>query len=311
VVPVTAVAANATAATIMATIGVQNMTADVRVLTAVEQPTTVTIAPLAAAVAQGGTVAMTVTLNIPALGNTDLVGITITQGGGTVPATVSVAADKRTATFNFVHVSGDTVKVRAAFAATTSEATITLSTGANHLVINEVDYDQAVNPDGAEFIEIYNPSAASIQLANLQVLLVNGSNGTVYATINLADAGASLGAGKYLVIAGPNITAGAGALMLNPGWTTDEIQNGPPDGIALINNATHTLIDALSYEGSMLNIDLPGFAAPEDLVEGTATSVGDLTPFTSAMCRKSNGQDTDVAMADWALCAPTPGADNL
>ena len=305
-VPVTAVAASATPATIMATLGLQNLTADVRVLGAAEQPATVTIAPTAASVGQGGTIEMSVTLDLPALGNTQPVALSITQGTGTVPATVTVGANQTTATFNFTHGSGDTVTVRATYLGSTADATITLSTGANHLVINEIDYDQAVNPDAAEFIEIFNPSSQTVQLANLQVLLINGSNGQVYKTIALSDAGASLAPGGYLVIAGANITTPNGTLMLNPGFNTDAVQNGAPDAVVLIDNVAHTLVDAVSYEGGMTAVDLPGFTAPVDLAD---IGVADLTPFTNAVCRTPNGTDTDAA-ADWGLCAPSAGADN-
>ena len=305
VVPVTAVTASATPVTIMATLGVQNPTAEVRVLGLNEGPTTVAIAPTTASVGQGGTLEMSVSLDLPPPSNTT-VGLSIIGGSGTVPANVTVNAEKTTATFNFTHVSGDTVTVRATFGGSTSDATITLSTGANHLVINEVDYDQAVNPDAAEFIEIFNPSTQPVQLANLQVLLINGSGGAVYKTIALSGAGASLAPGGYLVIAGANITTPTGTLMLNPGFNTDAIQNGAPDAIVLIDNVSHTLIDAISYEGAMLAVDLPGFTAAVDLAD---IGVGDLTPFTNAVCRKPNGTDTDAA-ADWGLCAPTAGADN-
>ncbi len=307
VVPVTAVSANANAVTIMATLAVQNLTADVRILTANEQPTTVTIAPTTAAVAQGGTIDMSVTLNIPALASTGDVTLSVVAGQGTFSSsTQKVAADKTTKAFTFTHVSGDTVTVRATFGGSTSDATITLSTGANHLVINEVDYDQAVNPDAAEFIEIFNPSAQAQPLANLQVLLINGSGGAVYKTIDLSTAGASLAPGQYLVIAGSGITVGGGVLKISGGFNTDAIQNGAPDGIVLINNATHTVIDGFSYEGAMPAVDLPGFTASVDLAD---IGVGDLTPFTNAVCRKPNGTDTDTA-ADWGLCAPSAGADN-
>jgi hypothetical protein len=129
----------------------------------------------------------------------------------------------------------------------------------------------------------------------------------VYATINLGTG--MLAGNGYLVIAGANVTVGAGVTKIDPGWTTDAIQNGAPDGIALIDNAAHTLIDALSYEGSMTMVDLPGFATASSLVEGTATPAADTG--AGALCRSPNGQDTDNAMADWKLCAsPSAGQPN-
>jgi hypothetical protein len=121
-----------------------------------------------------------------------------------------------------------------------------------------------------------------------------------------------LAAGGYLVLAGANVSVTAPATKLDPGWTTDAVQNGAPDGIALIDNTTHTLIDAVSYEGAMTMVDLPGFAAPVSLVEGmTATAVADSNSADGSLCRSPNGQDTDEAGTDWKLCSsPSAGQPN-
>ncbi|MEO8701169.1 MAG: amidohydrolase family protein [Kofleriaceae bacterium] len=314
-VPVTAVAANATPVNVTAQLGVQLLTAQVRVLGAAEAPTTVVLTPPDATVAIAGTVLFTVTLDTPALVATQVALAVTPAGSGTLPANVTVTAGQTTATFTYTNTatSGDAT-VTATFNGNTSTATVTVSTGANHLVINEVDYDQAMNPDNAEFIEIFNPSAAAISLAGIQVLLVNGNGNTVYATIDLATVnGGSLPANGYIVIAGANVSVPAtpGVFKLDPGFTTDEIQNGAPDGIALVNNTTHVLIDALSYEGSMIAVDLPGFPPGSSLVEGTATTASDVAPFTQSICRSPNGQDTDNAVVDWKVCAvPSPGTVN-
>jgi hypothetical protein len=120
----------------------------------------------------------------------------------------------------------------------------------------------------------------------------------------------SIPAHGYLVVAGSTITPATGAIKQDPGWTSNALQNGAPDGIAIIDPATHEVIDALSYEGSMTMVDLPGFPAPVSFVEGTATAIKDESNAGS-MCRRPNGQDTDMANMDWALCATTsPGAAN-
>src|SRR5690606_11706857 len=103
------------------------------------------------------------------------------------------------------------------------------------------------------------------------------------------------------------------AIKLDPGWSADEVQNGMPDGNALIDGAAHALIDALSYEGAMTSINLPGFPAPVSLVEGTMLPVAtaDSNTVVGALCRSPNGQDTDDAATDWAFCATlSPGAPN-
>ena len=69
-------------------------------------------------------------------------------------------------------------------------------------MINEVDYD---NPggDSEEYIEVYNPTSSSQSLSSLQLVLVNGATGIVYATIDLSTIASTLAAGGYLVISDP------------------------------------------------------------------------------------------------------------
>ena len=311
VVNVTAVA-QSPAVTVMAMLGMQSLTATVRVVGAAEVPSLVTLGPAAATVTAGGTVQLTATIDLPAPAGGTVVDLEVLPASGTLPPTVTVPENATTATFDYTDVAGSgTATIRASIAGgTPGTATVTVSS-AQGLVINEVDYDQ-LGADNAELVEIYNPTAQAISLAGKQLLLINGANGQIYETVDLAPAG-SLPAGGYLVIAGANITVAAPAIKLDPGWTTDEIQNGSPDGIALIDTATTTLIDALSYEGPMTMIDLPGFPAPVSLVEGTVlpTAVADSNTVVGSLCRSPNGQDTDNAAADWKFCTSvTAGLPN-
>lgn len=182
---------------------------------------------------------------------------------------------------------------------------------APRIVINEVDYDN-ISTDSAEYIELVNTSMQPVTLAGLKLVLVNGGTSTGYATIDLAGAG-SLAPGQFLVIANAGVSANAQAKKLDPLWTQDEIQNGGPDGVALIDDVTHTLIDALSYEGSITAATLPGFAAPVSLVEGTAltATIADSNTVSGALCRYASGQDTNNAANDWRFCTiRTVGAAN-
>jgi hypothetical protein len=188
---------------------------------------------------------------------------------------------------------------------------IVLSTGSSRLVINEVDYDQ-VGTDSAEYIEVFNPSGSSASLAGIQLVLINGSTGVAYDTIDLSLA-SSLAGGHYLVIAGATVAVPPSAMKLDPVWSTDQIQNGAPDGIALVDSVTHTVLDALSYEGPITAATITDFPAAVSLVEGTvlATSVADSNTAIRALCRMPNGQDSNDAATDWTECATlTPGAAN-
>jgi hypothetical protein len=170
------------------------------------------------------------------------------------------------------------------------------------LVINEVDYDN-IGTDNAEYIELVNTSMQPATLAGLKLVLVNGGTGAAYSTIDLAGAG-SLAAGQFLVVANAGVSANAQAKKLDPLWTQDEIQNGSPDGVALIDDVTHTLIDALAYEGAITAATLPGFPAPVSLVEGTAldAAIADSNTISGALCRMPSGQDTGDANTDWRFC---------
>ena len=182
------------------------------------------------------------------------------------------------------------------------------SGGTPHVVLNEVDYDQ-LNTDSAEYLEIMNPSAATANLAGLRVVLVNGANNQQYDSIDLSPAG-SLAAGDYLVIAGPNVSVPPSAKKLDPVWSTDQIQNGAPDGVAIVDPVTQTVIDALSYEGAITAATLADFTAPVSLVEGTPTTAADTNTDGSSLCRLPDGHDTNDAATDWTLCSSTPGAVN-
>ncbi|MEO7112975.1 MAG: amidohydrolase family protein, partial [Polyangiaceae bacterium] len=308
VVPVTAVSQNADVSVIaaLATAPTKQVTGHVRVLGAAEAPTTVTLSPATAAVTPNGTTTLTATLDLPALGDT-VVSLAATAGGS-VPATVTVLDTQKSATFTYTDVSADAgvttpVTVTATFGASTSNTIVTVSTGANHLVLNEIDYDNVGTGDSKEFVEIFNPTGAAISLVGVKLYLVNGANNLVYTTVDLTSA-ASLPSQGYLVIAGAGVTVPGSAIHVSPtpAWTTNAIQNGNPDGAALVDTNTTTLIDAVSYGGAMTAVTLPGFAAKVSLTEGTAATAKDSNTIQGSFCRSPNGTDTDHANLDWKFC---------
>jgi len=118
------------------------------------------------------------------------------------------------------------------------------------LVLNEVDYDNVGN-DIAEFIEVHNTTDETLDLSNVIIVLYNGGTSTEYKTVNL---GGTIAAGGYHVVCNengggaPTVTMPAGTPYTLMG-TSNQIQNGAPDGIALIDMLAGTVLDALSYEG--------------------------------------------------------------
>ena len=111
----------------------------------------------------------------------------------------------------------------------------------------------------------------------------------------------------------PNVTVvPAGALALTP-FVADAVQNGAPDGIALVDASSQIVIDALCYEGAMTAATLTGWPAPISLVEGAflPTTVADSTTVQQSLARLPNGADSNNAAVDWAITPTiTPGAAN-
>jgi len=180
------------------------------------------------------------------------------------------------------------------------------------LVINEVDYDQ-INTDTAEFIELYNAGGLTIDLSTLALVLVNGNTNLEYFRVSLASAG-SITPGQYLVVKSSTVSVPGGTLTIAFPADTNQIQNGAPDGVALVDTASQQLLDALSYEGSITAAVITGFPGTYNLVEGAALSVGiaDSNVVVASLSRFPNGVDSNDAATDWIYTStPTPGASNV
>ena len=176
-------------------------------------------------------------------------------------------------------------------------------------VINEVDYDQ-VDADTLEFVELYNNTATPIALTGIQLVLVNGANKAPYLTLDLGPAGV-LGPDKYLVVRVPGVVVAPGALVLDFALPAGNIQNGSPDGVAVVDTVHAVLGDALSYEGAITQATIPPLGVVS-LVEGLATPLADNDDAPGSLVRLPNGVDTDDALTDWQFSlTPTPGAANL
>ncbi len=112
---------------------------------------------------------------------------------------------------------------------------------------SEIHYDNA-STDAGERIEVSFP--AGTDLTGWRVVLYNGSNGLSYDT-DLLSSGASTVCGSRAVV------------VLS--YAVNGIQNGAPDGMALVNGST--VVEFLSYEGSFTALDGPANGA-------TSTDIG-------------------------------------
>lgn len=187
----------------------------------------------------------------------------------------------------------------------------TIAASAQSLVINEVDYDQFGN-DTAEFIELRNNSAATLPLTNLAVVLIDGTTGAEYARFDLTPLGNVPRAG-FVVVRTAAVVVPAGTRALEFALPANNIQNGAPDGIALINTATGTLLDSLSYEGAMTAVLIDGLPGVLNLVHGTPLPIdlADVNGPPMSLARIPDGRASGNDLLDWQLVNnPTPGMPN-
>ncbi len=180
------------------------------------------------------------------------------------------------------------------------------------IVINEVDYDSVGSGDSTEFIELYNPTASTQTLVGRSIVLINGGTnpGPTYTTIDLAPA-VSLAAGEYLVIASTATLSSLPSTVKKIAFTgtVDQIQNGSPDALALIDTASSTVLDSLSYEGGTNWVSPAGTVSVQEGTASTA-SLADSNTLNISVCRI--GPDTNSNGDDFRNCStPTPGAVNV
>ena len=301
------------AVTLTATLDAVNLDADVRVVGAAEQPQVVAVTPATANVPVSGVGGFQVWLDIPADSpGGNLVDLALNPNTfGTVPANVLVPADTLFAPFDFTAGSSTgTELLTATLGASTANATINVVLGGG-LVINEVDYDQP-GTDNDEFVEIYNGGGTTVDLTTLALVLMNGSNNTEYLRVPLASAG-TLANGEYLVVGSNTLlaTVPVTAKTVAFAGASNNVQNGAPDAVGLLDESNGTLLDALSYEGEITAGNVSG-VGPLSFVEGTATTALDGNVDPGSLIRNPNGSDTDDALADWAFTATTtPGEANI
>jgi hypothetical protein len=300
--------------TLTATLGTTVLTSTVRVVGVAETAKLISLTPPMATTTPGGTVTLTVSLDLPAPVGGTVVSLALEPAAaGMIPATVTVLEGQTTASFTYIDGSvGASATVTASLDAASFSTAITIVATLGKLVINEIDYDTVGSPDNLEFIELYNGTGADVSMVGKTVVLVNGANNATYKVIALDSAG-TLAAGAYLLIAQAAVTAPAGTVRIAL-TGTDQVQNGSPDGVALVDTVSGTIIDKLAYEGAMTAVAVTGVTGTVSLVEGTVlpATVADSNTAVGSLARNPDGTDTDNAATDWAFTSNiTPGAANM
>ena len=145
---------------------------------------------------------------------------------------------------------------------------------------SELHYDN-ISTDTGEAIEVAGP--AGTDLTGWRVVLYNGSNNLAYGTTTLSGAI-------------PAICGTRGVVVIN--YPSNGIQNGTPDGMALVNLAG-TVVEFLSYEGTMTAADGPAagiLSIDIGQLETDTRSIG------TSLARRPNGTWGPSARNSFGAC---------
>lgn len=153
---------------------------------------------------------------------------------------------------------------------------------ANLLLINEIHYDNT-GSDENEFVEIIGDAGTS--LTDWSLLFYNGGNGKVYKTEKLTG-----------TLTNNNNGYGFAAFYHSG------IQNGAPDGIALVNNKLGYVADFIAYEGVFMATN--GAAAG---AYATDITISQAPSTAKGMTLQRTGS---LQQIQWQLASGTPGAIN-
>ncbi|HAC65731.1 MAG TPA: endonuclease [Cyanothece sp. UBA12306] len=158
--------------------------------------------------------------------------------------------------------------------------------GGTTVFINEIHYDNS-GSDVGEFIEL--AGSAGTNLDGWSIVLYNGNNGSVYNTIDLTGN----------TFTDQNNGFGFVSVFISG------IQNGSPDGIALVDNETN-VVQFLSYEGSLTAI-----GGPADGLTSTDIGVSESSSTPIGFSLQLTGTGSQAEDFTWTSPAiETPDAVN-
>jgi len=299
-VAVTAVA-QAADVIITATLGVDILSAHVRVLDAAEVPATVTLSPGTASIAPNASAQLTATLDIPTLVTATVALSLNPAAAGTLPATVDIAAGQTSATFTYADTSGTTATITSSFLASTSNATVTVSAAPSHLVISQI-YGAGGNAGATlknDFIELHNPGSVALSTAGMSVQYASATGTTWNPTVLPA---LSVPPGGFVLVA-----EGAGAAgtvdLPAPDVTGTINMSGTAGKVVLASTAT-ALAGQCPPAASV--VDLVGFGATANCFEGAAPTPAFGSNVNAVLRAQSGCVDNNNNATDFAAGLANP-----
>ena len=241
----------------------------------------VTVAPATATITQGATQAFTATAFDAS--NQPIAGVSFTwSSNATGIATVSSSGVATGVS------PGDATITATAPNAVAGSAALHVDPPTNPSLpptrFSELHYDN-FGTDAGEAIEIEGPAGTSLD--GWSIVLYNGSNNQSYSTTALSGTIAESCSGR-------------GVVVVN--YPQDGIQNGSPDGMALV-NASGQVVEFLSYEGTMTAANGPasGILATDIGVSENSSPVG------QSLQRNATGVWLAPATSTFGTCNGTGG----
>ncbi|XXF74962.1 lamin tail domain-containing protein [Myxococcaceae bacterium GXIMD 01537] len=302
-------------AVLTATLGSVSISAAVQVLVVNQEAMLATLTPEFSETTAGEVVGFTVSLDVPAATDTVIALALNPASLGTVPATVTIPANQLSVKVDFTaaQASGQGT-LTATLGAQSLVADIKVTapvTGTDHVVISEFA------PQGAagaadEFIELYNPTNAAIDISGWK-LQYKSSTGTAYnATSYALPAGSIIEPHGYFLV-GSGSYSGSGATAADEKWGTTlslgaqaaggHVRIGKPAiGTAI---ADSNAVDTVGYgtgnapEGTPI-APLPVAAGSYER-KANASSTAASMDAGGADAAKGNGFDSDNNAADFII----------
>jgi hypothetical protein len=155
---------------------------------------------------------------------------------------------------------------------------------AQQMWINEIHYDNT-GGDVDEFVEIVVENTFAGNISDLELVFYNGSNGTV---IGQSEPRTLDTFTEHTVVSGFRIFS----------RIFSSIQNGAPDGMALINNGV--VVEFISYEGTLTATDGPAIGM-------TSSDIGVFEPGAIGESLQLSGNGNQSQLFTWQ----TPAAETM
>jgi large repetitive protein len=290
--------------TLTATSGTVSLTAEVSVVDPAQVPTLTTLSPPTSTIAAGGSVTFTVSLDLPAQGDTVVTLALNPAGAGTIPATVTIPDGQTSALFGYTDngtVIGPLIQVSATLGATTLTANITAVA-----FVGTPHFSEYIEGNGGtnKAVEIVNPLATPFDMAanTCSVRLYTNGAAAPSQTVNLTG---SIAAGDVFVLCNSQSVA---AILAQCDLQNNQTMNfNGDDGVELFcNGAT---VDFIGQKGVDPGVEFgvqPNSTLNQTLIRKCSVIDGDdvFTDVFDPAVEWSSIGENNFADIGLASCAP-------